>query len=407
MGRLRTGADSFSVRQGAVDRDDRRRPRAGPPGRDRLARARQARRRRGLAGRRRRARRHPRSGRRARTRRVCRRSSACTSAGVRSLRNRASSPWRSRSWPKRSRAHRASWPDGCERHEARNGGSTMDLNTVTSYRFARSRDDLALTPGEKLLGGGTWLFSEPQPGVDRPRRPHAHGLAALRVTAEGLRIGATCTIAELVAFAGRGPSRRRLGRGTAVPRCRERAAGLVQDLEHRDRRRQRLPVVLPPAPMISLAVGARRRRRSSGRPTAASAAAPVAELVTGNGTNALAARRRAARGRPAARTRCAPRTGVPQDRASPLGRSGARGDRPGRRRRRGRVHRHRRDPPPGRAALSRAAGRRDARRADVGAIATGTTPTRTARPTGARGVSIELAAGRLRASRSGPAEAPA
>ncbi len=38
----------------------------------------------------------------------------------------------------------------------------MDLNTVTSYRAARSREDLRLAPGERILGGGTWLFSEPQ-----------------------------------------------------------------------------------------------------------------------------------------------------------------------------------------------------------------------------------------------------
>lgn len=81
----------------------------------------------------------------------------------------------------------------------------MDLNTVTSYRFAHTRDQLALAPGEKVLGGGTWLFSEPQPQVtglvDLSRMPWP----ALEITNAGLRIGATCTIAELVAFAeGRG-----------------------------------------------------------------------------------------------------------------------------------------------------------------------------------------------------------
>ncbi|MET0865491.1 MAG: FAD-binding molybdopterin dehydrogenase, partial [Nakamurella sp.] len=38
----------------------------------------------------------------------------------------------------------------------------MDLNTVTGYRRAVIRDDLVLAPGEQILGGGTWLFSEPQ-----------------------------------------------------------------------------------------------------------------------------------------------------------------------------------------------------------------------------------------------------
>ena len=81
----------------------------------------------------------------------------------------------------------------------------MDLNTVTSYRFATSRADLALGPGEKLLGGGTWLFSEPQPDVTGLVDLSRMGWPALEVSDAGLRIGATCTIASLVAFAeGRG-----------------------------------------------------------------------------------------------------------------------------------------------------------------------------------------------------------
>ena len=82
----------------------------------------------------------------------------------------------------------------------------MDLNTVTSYRFARSRADLALAPGERVLGGGTWLFSEPQPAVTGLVDLSTMGWPDLELTDSGLRIGATCTIATLVAFAeGRGP----------------------------------------------------------------------------------------------------------------------------------------------------------------------------------------------------------
>ena len=92
----------------------------------------------------------------------------------------------------------------------------MDLNTVTSYRFATSRADLALGPGEKLLGGGTWLFSEPQPAVTGLVDLSTMGWPDLEISHAGLRIAATCTIATLVAFAeGRGSARRtgRLGRG--------------------------------------------------------------------------------------------------------------------------------------------------------------------------------------------------
>ena len=38
----------------------------------------------------------------------------------------------------------------------------MDLDTIGTYRYARRRADLVLEPGERFLGGGTWLFSEPQ-----------------------------------------------------------------------------------------------------------------------------------------------------------------------------------------------------------------------------------------------------
>ena len=41
----------------------------------------------------------------------------------------------------------------------------MDITSVTSYRFAHTREDLALNPGERILAGGTWLMSEPQPDV--------------------------------------------------------------------------------------------------------------------------------------------------------------------------------------------------------------------------------------------------
>lgn len=76
---------------------------------------------------------------------------------------------------------------------------------MTSYRFASSRDDLALQPGETVLGGGTWLFSEPQPNITGIVDLSTMGWPDLEVRPDGLRIAATCTIAALVAFGeGRG-----------------------------------------------------------------------------------------------------------------------------------------------------------------------------------------------------------
>lgn len=79
----------------------------------------------------------------------------------------------------------------------------MDITTVTSFRSARTRDDLTLGPGEVVIAGGTWLMSEPQPGTTGFVDLTTLGWPDIEITAEGLRIGATCTIARLLAWAER------------------------------------------------------------------------------------------------------------------------------------------------------------------------------------------------------------
>lgn len=76
----------------------------------------------------------------------------------------------------------------------------MDITTVTSYRFASSRGDLALAPGEKILAGGTWLMSEPQSEVTGFVDITRMGWPEIEVTDAGLRVAATCTIARFVAW---------------------------------------------------------------------------------------------------------------------------------------------------------------------------------------------------------------
>lgn len=73
----------------------------------------------------------------------------------------------------------------------------MDLNTVTGFRSASTRDDLALADGEQLLGGGTWLFSEPQIDTTGLVDLATMNWPAIQISESGLRIAATCTIAEL------------------------------------------------------------------------------------------------------------------------------------------------------------------------------------------------------------------
>ncbi|MDL5155563.1 FAD binding domain-containing protein [Actinomycetospora termitidis] len=78
----------------------------------------------------------------------------------------------------------------------------MDLLTVGT--FARPPDDLALRalqptlgPDRALLGGGTWLFSVPQPHLAGIVDLTALGWEPLRADDEGLTIAATTTLATL------------------------------------------------------------------------------------------------------------------------------------------------------------------------------------------------------------------
>ncbi|MCJ2139903.1 FAD binding domain-containing protein [Methylobacterium sp. E-066] len=74
----------------------------------------------------------------------------------------------------------------------------MDLNTIETVLRPRGRADLPdWRDGDACLAGGTWLFSEPQPGTRRLVDLTALGWTPHTITAEGLTLAATCTIAQL------------------------------------------------------------------------------------------------------------------------------------------------------------------------------------------------------------------
>ncbi|MEW1749792.1 FAD binding domain-containing protein [Streptomyces angustmyceticus] len=76
----------------------------------------------------------------------------------------------------------------------------MDLNTVRDVRDARQR--APWRSGDAWLGGGTYLFSEPQPHVRRLVDLSRMGWEPLTRHPDGsLEIAATCTIAQLSRFA--------------------------------------------------------------------------------------------------------------------------------------------------------------------------------------------------------------
>jgi CO/xanthine dehydrogenase FAD-binding subunit len=70
----------------------------------------------------------------------------------------------------------------------------LDLPGINEVADARLQ---AWRPGDAWLAGGTWLFSEPQPGLARLLDLHPYGWPALTVRPDGLEIAATCTLAEL------------------------------------------------------------------------------------------------------------------------------------------------------------------------------------------------------------------
>jgi len=165
----------------------------------------------------------------------------------------------------------------------------VDITTVTSYRTARTRDDLLLAPGEAVIAGGTWLMSEPQPGTTGFVDLTTLGWPDIEVSPAGLRIGATCTIARLLAWAE--------GRGDAAPPAEWTALSIVPDAAN---------ALLASFKIWNTATGGGNICRSFAAGAMVSLAAAldgvaeiwmpdgdsrwqsVAEFVTGNGTNTLA-----------------------------------------------------------------------------------------------------------------------
>jgi CO/xanthine dehydrogenase FAD-binding subunit len=78
----------------------------------------------------------------------------------------------------------------------------MDLNTIREVTHPSARSELPVwAAGDAWLAGGTWLFSEPQVHLNRLIDLTDLKWPALTIDAHGLSIAATCTIAELDAFA--------------------------------------------------------------------------------------------------------------------------------------------------------------------------------------------------------------
>lgn len=125
----------------------------------------------------------------------------------------------------------------------------MDLHTITALRSPGCRSELAIGPGETVLAGGTWLFSEPQPDLHTLVDLRGLGWPPLKTTQPGLVIAANCTIRQLAELGGP-PG------WSALPllrQCSEALAGSFK-IWHEATVGGNICLALPAGPMIALAV---------------------------------------------------------------------------------------------------------------------------------------------------------
>jgi CO/xanthine dehydrogenase FAD-binding subunit len=162
----------------------------------------------------------------------------------------------------------------------------VDITSVTRFRAARTRDDLALAPGEVVMAGGTWLMSEPQPETTGFVDLTTLGWPDIEAFRGGLRIGATCTIARLLAWA----------EGDAVPAS-WTALSIVPDAANALLASFKIWNTATVGGNIcrSFAAGAMVSLAAAldgvaeiWTPDGGERQQPVADFVTGNGTNTLA-----------------------------------------------------------------------------------------------------------------------
>jgi CO/xanthine dehydrogenase FAD-binding subunit len=159
----------------------------------------------------------------------------------------------------------------------------MNLNTIAEVKRPRTLDEIqGWRAGNAWLGGGTWLFSEPQIQTDTLIDLETLKWPSLTVTDAHFEIGATCRIAELYAF---------------EPPAGWRAGALIREcclsflssfkIWNEATVGGNIVMSLPAGPMISLTVALEGEYELWPR-DAAPHRMPAASFVTGVHANALA-----------------------------------------------------------------------------------------------------------------------
>lgn len=157
----------------------------------------------------------------------------------------------------------------------------MDLNGIDEVVERPNRGDMAgWRPGDAWLGGGTWLFSEPQPRVTRLLDVTGFGWAPITATEAGVTLAATCRIAELERFVAP-PD---WGAAALVSRCCRALLGSFK-VWNGATVGGNICLALPAGPMTALAAAL----DGTGLVWSATGerALPIVDLVTGPGETAL------------------------------------------------------------------------------------------------------------------------
>jgi CO/xanthine dehydrogenase FAD-binding subunit len=158
----------------------------------------------------------------------------------------------------------------------------VDLNTVTEFAPAPGA---SWRDGDAWLGGGTFLFSQPQPALTRLLDLRAFGWPPVDEREDGVLLAATCTLAELRGWQ---PIQARYANAAALARqCCDALLGSFK-VHNVATVGGNICLSLPAGPMISLAsaLDGVALLRAPG-PGAAERRLPVRDLVTGNGRNQL------------------------------------------------------------------------------------------------------------------------
>jgi CO/xanthine dehydrogenase FAD-binding subunit len=158
----------------------------------------------------------------------------------------------------------------------------VDLNGVTDFAPAT---DATWRAGDAWLGGGTWLFSQPQPRVTRLLDLHAFGWTPVEEDGDGVLVAATCTLAQLARWQ---PAHSAYAPAAALAReCCHALLGSFK-VHNVATVGGNICLSLPAGPMTSLASALDGMVLLRG-PGGTRRGLPVADFVTGDGSNELRA----------------------------------------------------------------------------------------------------------------------